>query len=346
MRESIFFASIRAFFVALLGMAGVCLGLIFAIIMIASMAGTTTTEDIQSTYSVEIQPNAEGVRKSLSKEAPVILTLDISGIIGADTLTMHTIQQQLVESREGVLKDDRVKAILLYINTPGGTVVDSDGIYRHIKVYKETYKIPVYAYVDGLCASGGMYVASSADKVFASDVSIIGSVGVLSPAFFNISQVLDKLGIQALTLSAGKDKDLMNPLRPWRPEEPAEIQGLINYYYNQFVDIVSSNRPALNKELLVKDYGAKVFNPVQAHEYGYIDGSGYSRNETMKLLLKAAHIEDDNYQVIGLKSTGWLTSLFKAQDSLFNGKIIHKLELTPDLCPELMNQYLYLYRPS
>lgn len=65
---------------------------------------------------------------------------------------------------------------LVYINTPGGTVVDADGIYRALLEYKTKYDVPIYAYIDGLCASGGMYVALAADKIFASDVSLIGSV--------------------------------------------------------------------------------------------------------------------------------------------------------------------------
>lgn len=346
MKESIFSAAIRSFFVALFAMVGICFGFVFLIIIIAALSDTSVTSEIERTYTQEIVANADDQRKTLSKETPVVLKLNINGIIGTDELSMDAVRQQLIESREGSLADGRVKAILLCINSPGGTVVDSDGIYRAIKSYKEHYKVPVYAYVDGLCASGGMYVAAAADKVYASDVSLIGSIGVLSPAFFNFSQLMEKAGVQALTLTAGKGKDDLNPLRPWRPGEQDAIQALINYYYDRFVDIVTENRPHLDKEKLIKDYGAQVFSAPRAQEYGFITASGSSLNGTLKLLLKEIGIEDDTYQVMELQKKTWYSELFKTEWSLLKGRITHQIELVPGLNQKVMSQFLYLYQPE
>ena len=269
MKESIFKEALRKLFVTFSGIVGIILGLV----LIGSFIGSfSSTADIttESVYTPEIVANASGVRKVLSSDTPVILKLNINGIIGMDQLDISSMRQKLVESREDSLKD-RVKAILLYINSPGGTVVDADGIYREIKAYKEQYKVPVYAFVDGLCASGGIYIASAADKIYASDVSLIGSVGVISPSFMNFSQTLDKIGVQSLTLSAGKGKDDLNPVRPWRPGEEDNYKNIIDYYYTFFIDIVTLNRPLLNKEKLVQDYGANIFPAKIAHEHGYID---------------------------------------------------------------------------
>lgn len=342
-RESIFFSSIRSFFVGLFGMAGIVLGLLLAVALLSLIGGAGDNEP-ESTYTPEIVANASGVRKHLSKDAPIILKLNISGVIGGETLDMKTIRQQLIESREGTM-DDRVKALLLYIQTPGGTVIDADGIYKAIKSYKEAHKVPVYAYVDGLCASGGMYVACAADKVFASDVSIIGSVGVVTPPFMNFYDLMTKVGINSLTLTAGKNKDEMNPFRPWKENEQANIQELINYYYNDFVDIVTTNRPRLNREKLVNEYGAQVFPAKTAQEYGYIDESGVSYNDTLKQLAHEIGIEDDYYQVIQF-SQPWYAGLFKSQFQLLTGKVSHQIELSPETNPRLNGQFLYLYRPG
>lgn len=348
MRESIFSSAIRSFFVALFAMIAISIGLIPLFIISAAVIGTlsesSTTTEPETIYTQEIVANAEGRRKVLSKDAPVILKLNVDGVIGTDHLNTTTIRRQLIESRERDLKDNRVKAVLLNINSPGGTVVDSDGIYRAIKLYKERYKVPVYAYVDGLCASGGMYVACSADKVYASDVSLIGSVGVLSPSFFNFTKLINTLGVEALTLTAGKDKDMMNPLRPWRPGEEDSIQALIDYYYHDFVNIVTSNRPKLDKQKLIDVYGANIFNPIQAHEFGYIDASGYSYEKTLKELVEAIGIQDDYYQVIQLDKKSWFAELFRSDLSLFKGTVTHQIKLTPELDPNLMNQFLYLYK--
>lgn len=345
MRDSIIFSSIRAFFVALFAMIGICFGFIFLFIVIAALAGTSTT-DLDTTFTQTIVANADGQRKSLAKEAPVILKINIDGVIGMDSLTMQNIRRMLIESREGSLANDRVKAILLSINTPGGTVVDADGIYHALKEYKERYKVPVYAYVDGMCASGGMYVACAADKIFATDVSIVGSVGVIAPPFLNFSQLIEKVGVKALTLSAGKGKDDLDPLRPWRSGEEAPMQDLINYYYERFVDIVTTNRPEVSKEKLIQDYGARVFTPPQAQEYGFINASGYNLSQTLKLLLKQIGIEDDYYQVIELQRNTWYSELFKSEWSLLKGKVVHQFDLGSAFDTRLSGHFLYLYRPE
>ncbi|MBA3816399.1 MAG: S49 family peptidase [Parachlamydiaceae bacterium] len=346
MRESIFYASLRSFFLVLFGVAGFVVGFLLIAAAVGSIFGTVdNSQEISYKYATSIQPNANGVRKALSASAPVILKINVHGVIGAESLTQESIRQQLIESREQTLKNNRVKALLLHLETPGGTVFDADGIYRAIKAYKEEFKVPVYAYVDGLCASGGMYVAAAADKVFASDVSLIGSVGVVSPPFMNFSQLLDKIGVQSETLFEGKGKDNMNPFRPWRKDEDENLKEVINYYYNSFVDLVVANRPKLSREKLVDVYGANIYPAALAKEYGYIDENGHSYGDTLKLLAKEIGVEDDEYQVIELQSTNWFSELFRSEMNLFKGKVIHQVSFSPETDPKLQNQFLYLYRP-
>jgi protease IV len=344
MRESIFYVALRSFFSALFTMAGLGFGLIPVLVIIAALFGASESQP-ESKFSIKITPNAEGVRKNMSKDSPIILKINIVGVIGGEEVNMKNIRQLLIESREDTLKNNRVKGILLNIETPGGTVVDADGIYHALKAYKEQYKVPVYAYVDGLCASGGMYVACAADKIYASDASIVGSVGVIAPSFVNLSTLLDKIGVSSLTLFAGKGKDDLNPLRPWVPGEQTPFQTIINGYYKQFVEIIASNRP-IDRKKLVDEYGANVYPAKQAANYGYIDGSGLSYSETLKKLLKKLSIEDDYYQVIEMESKTWYNTLFSSQSTLFTGKIKHQIQLTPEMDAELLNKYLYLYQPG
>lgn len=343
-KDSILYASIRCFFITLFSVVAVGVALIPLFLIISVLSGIGEAE-IERSFKLEMLPNPNGERKVLAKSTPVILNINISGIIGTEFLNRSTIRNLLIESREGELKNNRVKAVMLRINSPGGTIVDADTIFELMKAYKEQYKIPVYAYVDGLCASGGMYVALAADKIYASEVSLIGSVGVISPSFVNVSDTLDKVGMKALTLIAGKGKDDMNPLRPWRPDEQKSYQKIIDYYYNHFVDFVVANRPAITREKLVEDYGAHVFPASQAKEYGYIDGSGTTFNETITLLAKAAGIEDNNYQVVEMESRSWLTQFFRGDFSLLHGKVKHEIRLTPETDPNLQGKFLYLYRP-
>lgn len=343
MRESIFFSAVRAFFVSLLSVLGFCVALLLLVLIIGSLS-TAVSPEPTSEFSVEVVPNASGKRESLSSE-PVILKININGIIGLDGLDQSSIRQMLVESREGLLKNDLVKGVLLHLQTPGGTVIDADGIYRAIKAYKEKYNVPVYAYVDGMCASGGMYIAAAADKVLASDVSIVGSIGVIAPSTLNVSQLLEKIGVQSLTLYAGKGKDDLNPLRPWKPGEEDNYKNLIDHYYNDFVNIMVEGRPNLDKTKLIKDYGAKIFPAPQGKELGYIDESGINLSKAITQLAGKMGIEDDHYRVVEMSKQTWYNELFKTKLNLLQGTIKHEIKLTGELDPKLHNQFLYLFKP-
>jgi protease-4 len=346
MNDSILSSSLRSFLKAFFSVIGIALGFLIVILLFAALLSSSNETELESDFSAEILPNAEGVRKSVSKDAPVILQVDLVGLIGVESLTSDKIHSLLIESREGSLKNNRVKGVLLRIQTPGGTVIDADGIYHALMRYKKQYKVPIYAYVDGMCASGGMYAAVAADKIYASSASLVGSIGVIIPPLFNVTQLIDKIGVQSVTLSAGKGKDELNPFRAWKPNEAVHMQKVIDYYYEQFVQLVVQQRPQLDKQKLIEEYGAKVFPAEQAKEFGFIDESDLSYNETLKRLLKEIGIEDEYYQVIRLKSSTWLSSLLNSQSSLFTGKVMHQLQLTPDLEPALMNQFLYLYAPN
>lgn len=347
MQNSIFGSAIRSFFITLFAMLGIAIGMIP--VMLTFIWLLTTSEDkmeIESQYSPTIISNAEDTRKKISSTSPIILKINVEGFIGSEKLNTHTIRQQLLESREGHLKDGRVKALLIHLNTPGGTVTDADGIYRAIKSYKERYKVPVFAFVDGICASGGMYIAAAADKIYASDASLVGSVGVLLNPFFNLSKLMEKIGVDSLTLSAGKGKDDMNPFRPWKTGEDEPYKVIIDYYYSHFVDIITSNRPEVNRSRLINDYGARVFPAEKALDIGFIDGNGYSLNDTLRLLAKQIGIQDDYYQVIKMEKTISFGDLFRSDSTMMTGTVKHQLELPLELDYKQTNQFLYLYLPG
>jgi protease IV len=347
MHESILYSAIRALAIAFCVVIGLCLGFVFLSVLLGALMGRGTEAKLTTVNTEEILPNAEGHREALSLDAPVVLQVEIDGVIGLENLDEKSVRQILVESREGNFKDNRVKALLLHINTPGGTVIDADGIYRALSDYKKKYNVPIYAYVDGLCASGGMYVALAADKIFASDTSLIGSVGVIAPSFVNLTKLLEKLGVETLTISAGKGKDSLNPLRPWKPGEDDNYRHIIDYYYDHFVDLVTTHRPDITKEKLIQDFGANLFPAPQAKEKGFIDVSGFSLADTLKELLKVAGITTPDYQVVRLENKGWWRSLFSTQvSSLVKGKIQHQISFSPEIDILLHNQFLYLYCPQ
>ncbi len=342
-RESVFVSALRSFCRMFFAVCGIFLALIL-ISFLYNLIPDTGAASIEAKTKVKYLPDANGNRE-ISSSAPVILQLTVHGVIGdPKTLDTKIVQNILLDSRTGTLKDNRVKGILLYMDTPGGTVVDSDNIYRMLKQYKERYKVPVFAFVDGLCASGGMYIASAADQVFAGPASIIGSVGVIIGPFFNMFEALGKIGVMSRTITEGLDKDMMSPFRPWKPDEDASLKAVTAYFYQQFVDIVTAARSRLDKTKLVQEYGAKVFDPATAQALGYVDHADATRDTTLLALLQEANIDPTQpYQVIELEpKSEWISSLFNAQSPLFTGKITHSLDTG---APPIRDQVAYLYQP-
>ncbi len=337
--ESVFISSVRAFFVTLFGALGIGAATLAIILSYVLIVAGIKEESLPS--NVKVLADASGSRKKLSSSHPVILEISFDGEIGKDKLTGKNIEDLLLDTREDALKD-RVKGILLVIDSPGGGVNDSDRIYRLLKKYREQYNIPIYAYVNGLCASGGYYISCAANKIYASNISLIGSIGVLSwPPFMNVTDTMKKIGVNALTLIAGTDKDQLNPFRDWKPDEQKHYQSLINFFYNDFVQVVSQNR-SIPKEKIINELGAKVFPAPEAISLGLADVGESSRNETLTALVNAAGIKD-KYQVVGYESESWWKKLVKEESDspLLTGKIKHELSLPT----HNGNPFSFIYRP-
>jgi len=341
-RESIFVSAIRKFCNTFAVVLGFCVAVVAIVLGLSALSDNIS---LPNRGDLTVSADANWNRKLLPSTTPVLLRMELHGVIGVGNLTEEKFRKMLLDSREGSLAGSRVKGLLLHINTPGGTVRDSGGIYRALKEYKERYKTPVYAYVDGLCASGGMYIASIADQIFASSDSIIGSVGVKMGPAFNFSDVMDKIGIASVTLTEGKDKDTLNPFRPWKEDESASIQAILADSYEEFLDIVTAGRKQMSREKLVNDYGAQVFSAEKSQEYGYIDHADATYNDALKSLVQAVGIEDDgSYQVLAIEPYhSALQDLTQSQ--FFTKKVEHILPIGTNLTTELSGKLLYLYQP-
>lgn len=346
MNESILKSGVRAFFVTICKWIGFLLGLVILVTFLGNLSDSSHELKIDTDYKVEILPNAQGIRKELDSKAPVILRLDIVGEIGKSELTAETVRQQLVESREGVLKGGRVKALLVYLNTPGGSGFEADGIYRAILNYKKEHEIPVYGYVDGMCASGGIYVAAACDKIYSTDSSLIGSIGVITAPFFNLSKMMETYGVKGLTLHAGKGKDELDPFRPWKEKEATNIQEVIDFFYNHFVHVVTLNRPKVNKEKLIQEYGAQIYSAPQAYEIGLIDEWQSSQSEVLDQLAEAMGHEGSDYQVVRFKDKNVLKSLLSSQSPLLSGLCNLRILWPGETSPEMNQPPNLLYQPK
>ncbi len=344
-RESIFISAIRSFCICF----AACLGVVIAIIAVLFGLGIFSSNVAPSGRAeLVIAPDAEGRNDLLSESAPVILRIDIHGVIGEKDLSLEKLEMMLNETETGILRKGRIKGILLHMNTPGGYSFDSAAISGLLKEYKKKHNIPVYAYVEDLCASGGMYIATAADKIYTTPYSIVGSVGVIMPTAFNVTGTMEKYGVQALTLSQGKDKDPLNPFRPWSPDEGQPLKPIMTALYQQFVDAIVTARPQISKEQLINDYGARVFIAADALTIGMIDNANSGYSNVLQDLCQASGIkEKEKYQVFKFRILhSIIEDLTQGKSSILQGKITHSVQIGNGVDEKAREKFLYLYEPT
>jgi protease-4 len=182
------------------------------------------------------EPFDDFARSGSSKHTAVI---DVTGMIadGAETTA-----DNIIEGLRVALEDHGTKGIILHMNTPGGSPVQSAYIYEEIRrIKREKPEMPIHAVVSDLCASGGYYIAAAADKIFVNSASVVGSIGVIMNGF-GFVDAIGKLGVERRLLTAGEHKAILDPFKPISAMEKEHIQGLINNIHRQFIEAVKQGR--------------------------------------------------------------------------------------------------------
>jgi len=173
----------------------------------------------------------------------------------------------IVEQIERADDDRGAEALLMKLNTPGGQIVPSEDI----RLAAEAFDGPTIAYATDVCASGGYDIAAGCDELWAREGSIVGSIGVIGSRV-NASDLADRMGVSYEQLTAGEYKDAGTPLKEFEEHEREYLQGLIDDYYDQFVETVAEGRGL--DEAAVRDTEARVFLGTEAHERGLVDDIG------------------------------------------------------------------------
>jgi protease-4 len=173
----------------------------------------------------------------------------------------------VVDQIERADADGNVDALLVKLNTPGGEVVPSDDIRNAARDFDG----PTVAYTNDLCASGGYWIASGCDELWARDASLVGSIGVIYGQV-NAKELADKIGLEYEGLTAGEYKDAGTPLKEFTEDEREYLQGLVDAWYDDFVQRVADGRD-MDPDT-VRDTEAKVYLGETAHEMGLVDELG------------------------------------------------------------------------
>ncbi len=196
--------------------------------------------------------------------------VEVTGTIAADELASA---DNLVGSLRSAFEAEGSKAIVLRINSPGGSPVQSGYVYDEIRRLREEYpEKKVYAVISDVGASGAYYIAAAADEIYANRSSLVGSIGVIAGGF-GFSEMLEKIGVDRRLYTAGESKGFLDPFSPEREEDVAFWQSVLENTHRQFIDAVKEGRG----DRLVEDerlFSGLIWSGEQAVELGLIDGLG------------------------------------------------------------------------
>src|SRR5437660_10345108 len=230
--------------------------------------------------TVSLFPQAMPLREKTVQgtAADKILMMDISGVISekgsSNPLSeSEDLVARIKEELTLAAEDSHIKALLLRINSPGGTVTASDVIHHEINEFKSKRKIPVVTVIMDVGASGGYYIAVTGDRIIAHPTSVTGSVGVIMLRV-NAEGLLQKIGVEAAAIKSGAKKDIGSPFRPMTEDERAIFQTMINGFFSRFLEVVSMGRSLPADQLKAIADGRVVTGP-QALQLGLVDQVGY-----------------------------------------------------------------------
>jgi protease-4 len=212
-----------------------------------------------------------------------ILLLDVSGVISDEAvspvLTLGTPPSRvplLVRIREELKKaqdDSRVRALVVRINSPGGTVTASDIVFRELELFRQRTAIPMIAALMDVAASGGYYVALACDTIVAHPTTVTGSIGTIM-VNVNAEALMQKIGVAATTIKSGEHKDMGSPFRQLTAEERKIFQSVIDDLHRQFVAKVADRR-RLSADAVRGIADGRIFTAEQALTHGLVDKLGY-----------------------------------------------------------------------
>ena len=196
--------------------------------------------------------------------------ITLNGEIGVDSeVSAINVKSSLKEAYE----NPGTKALILAINSPGGSPVQSGIINDEITRYKSLHpQIPVYAVIEDICASGGYYIAVAADKIFVDKASIVGSIGVLMNGF-GFDKAIKNLGVERRLITSGENKAILDPFLPVKPKQREFMQDLLKEVHNQFIEAVKKgrgNKLALNSDI----FSGLFWSGESAIKLGLADGYG------------------------------------------------------------------------
>ena len=213
--------------------------------------------------------------------------VDITGVIESRG---EASADRVNSALQSAFKDRNTQGVVLRINSPGGSPVQSGLIYDEIRRLRSLYpSMPMYAVIEDIGASGAYYIAAAADRIYVDKASVVGSIGVLMDGW-GFTGTMEKLGVERRVLTAGENKDFMDPFQPVDLEQRKHAQALLNEVHRQFIDVVKKGRGNRLKDA-PELFSGLVWTGERSVELGLSDGLG-SLDWVAREVIKAEDIVD------------------------------------------------------
>ncbi len=230
---------------------------------------------------IPITTGAQEVREQVvdGRGRPKVVIVEISGVLSMGHTGLGRFSREppqiprLREELDKALEDQDVVALVVRVDSPGGSVTASDILYNELVRFRQKKNVPIVACVMDKALSGGYYAALSADRIVAHPTSVVGGVGVIALRL-DLSPLLHRWGVETETVKSGEMKDFWSPLRPADAEEMAIMQEITDDMRRRFLALVSENR-RLSPHALEVVGSARIFGAANALQLGLIDDVGY-----------------------------------------------------------------------
>jgi protease-4 len=251
--------------------------------------------------------------------------IDVKGLISSET---KASADKVVTALRNAYEDKKTKGIILRMNTPGGSPVQSRYINREIvRLKKKHPDIPIYAVVSDICASGGYYIAVATDKIYADEGSLVGSIGVRIDTF-GFVEGMQQLGIERRLLTAGENKGILDPFSPLDQNDKVHIQQMLDQLHLQFIQTVKEGRgERLKADEHPELFSGLFWNGEEAQKLGLIDDFGSSSYVAREVIGVEDIVDftekDELWDRLARNLGAGAASVFVTISGLGNGLAIH-----------------------
>ena len=322
------------------------LGLSMALIVLAGCGSRA--------FHIELVPTDQSLRETLIQKDAGLFVSDKIAVIDMDGLMVNRRRSGLLQTGENPVSlfvekldkaagDSSVKAVVLRLNSPGGTVAASDIMHHRLLEFKRRTGKPVIACVVGLGCSGGYYLACGCDGIVSQPSAVTGNIGTIFQTF-SVAGTMEKIGVKAVTIKSGELKDMGSPLHDLSADEQRVLEGIIDDLYEQFLAVVRKGRPNLDEQMIHELADGRVFTARQALDKGLVDRIGYLTDGVMWAGQMAG--VDKAKVVIYHRPTSYMPNAYGSASANMEGLgPLINIDL-PDWLASGESQFLYLWQPA